>query len=107
MSKGYVKNYSVERIKVELPVNKFNASMPIGFVRDIENIAINNQRHIKMEIRKYLPAKLENVLSTVVVQNEMLKEIYKEIKYVTLRRFVGEDVEENLEKMYSTLIGLP
>jgi len=94
-SKGHVKTYSVERVKVELPVNNYNASMPIGFVRDIENLAIRNQQHIKMSIKKFLPTKLENVLSKIVVQTQQLSEVYLQVKFITLRRFIGSKVDEN------------
>jgi len=107
MSKGYVKTYSVERIKVEIPVDKFNTPMPKSFVKDIEDLALRNRDQIMKSVKNFLPKTLENFLSKIVVQEQQLSKVYKQVKFITLRRFAGNDVDGQIESLFTTLTQLP
>jgi WD40 repeat protein len=82
-AKGFVKTYSVERVKLEIPANKFNQPMPLHIINDIEGIAVSNQNEAKMGFKKFLPMNLEKIMSKIVVQNQQLSQVYRHFKFIT------------------------
>jgi Ca2+-binding EF-hand superfamily protein len=106
-TEGVIKLFGVERISIDVPVSRFEETVPKQLWNEIVDLAISNRQATKFLFKKNLATNLDKLMSKVVIQKTEVSKIPKLLKSITLERYAqGQNIDLKKE-LFNLLIHLP
>jgi hypothetical protein len=84
---GVIKIYGMERLRLEVPVCRFEEPIPKQLMLELEELAINNRETAKIMIKRRLPQILEKLNSKILIQQKDNNKISKLLKNISMKRY--------------------
>lgn len=106
-TEGIIKVFGIERITIDVPVSRFEETIPKQLWQEMVDLAISNRQNTKFLFKRSLSTNLDKLMSKVVIQKTEVTKIPKLLKSITLDRFVNSENFLHKQELFNLLIHLP
>jgi Ca2+-binding EF-hand superfamily protein len=106
-TEGLIKLFGVERISLDVPVSRYEETVPKQLWNELVDLAISNRQNTKFLFKKNLSTNLDKLMSKVVIQKTEVSRIPRLLKAITLERFLHGQNADLKKDLFNLLTRLP